>query len=64
MISLTKIAQIENLDSVYNLVNPVSHTRLLFYVDFIIFIMVPCGNSLTTNMFERFYRPSHYKYVQ
>ena len=29
-----KISQIQNIDSLYNLVNPSPHTRLLFYVYF------------------------------
>ena len=48
MISLTKISQIQNLDNVYNLVNP--HTRLLLYVLFLCYQVAPSGNNLTTTL--------------
>ena len=45
MIYFTKIVQIQNTDSVYNLVNPSPHTVLIYYVYFYA-IIGPSGNSL------------------
>ena len=49
MISLIKIAQIQNLGSVFNLVIPSPNTRFLFYFYFI------SRNNLINYMFKRFF---------
>ena len=53
MISLTKISQIQNLDSVYNLINPSPNIWLLFYVYFYV-TSGASGNNLTTTCSKHF----------